>query len=66
MNSSTSSRGPGWKSRVVALWPQVPLSIVLALVGGLNLLVGLSVPLTALEQVRAFTELTESLSATRR
>lgn len=51
------------RTRLVALWPQVPLAIVLALVGVLNIVAGLSLPLTILQRVRALNGLADSLSA---
>ncbi|HKI70573.1 MAG TPA: ion channel, partial [Verrucomicrobiae bacterium] len=47
----------------MSLWPQWPLAGVLALVGFLNILDGLRVPVNAFEQVRALTGLADSLSA---
>jgi len=51
------------RNRLAALWPQFPLAIVLAFVGFLNILDGLSVPVGAFEHVRAITGLADSLSA---
>jgi hypothetical protein len=51
-----------WKG-LMALWPQLPLALVLAWVGILNILDGLSLPLTALQRIHAFNGLGESLSA---
>lgn len=45
------------------LWPQGPLAVFLALVGSLNLLDGLSLPLKALQQFRTLDTLASSLSA---
>lgn len=53
---------PGRK-QIMALWPHVPLAAVLALIGLLNIFDGLSLPMTAFEQVRALSGLAESLSA---
>lgn len=49
--------------RLAALWPQAPLAAVLALVGLLNILDGLSLPLTILQRVRALNGLADSMSA---
>jgi voltage-gated potassium channel len=46
-----------------ALWPQWPLALVLALVGVLNILDGLSLPLNVLQRIHALHGLAESLSA---
>jgi voltage-gated potassium channel len=51
------------KDRFSALWPQVPLASVLALVGLLNILDGLNLPLTVLQQSHALNGLAESLHA---
>lgn len=51
------------RKRIAAMWPQWPLAIVLALVGALNILDGLSLPLTILQGVGALTGLARSLSA---
>jgi len=60
---SARSRNPSGKARLAALWPQCPLALVLALVGALNILDGLSLPLTVLQRIRALNGLAESLSA---
>jgi len=46
-----------------ALWPQCPLAMVLALVGILNILEGLKLPLTVVQRIHALNGLGESLSA---
>lgn len=51
------------RNRFAALWPQCPLAIVLAFVGFLNILDGLSLPLTVLQRVRALNGLADSLTA---
>ena len=51
------------RTRLAALWPQLPLAIVLAFVGFLNILDGLRVPVSAFQQVRAISGLAGSLSA---
>lgn len=45
------------------LWPQWPLAIVLALVGSLNIVEGLRLPLKVLQRVHALHGIAESLSA---
>ncbi len=50
------------RKRLLTLWPQVPLAIAIALVGALNVLDGLRIPLILLLKVRAFNGLAESLS----
>ncbi|HEX4054063.1 MAG TPA: ion channel [Tepidisphaeraceae bacterium] len=50
------------QKRLLALWPQVPLAIAISLVGLLNLLDGLRVPLTLLPNIRTLNGLAESLS----
>ena len=51
------------QKRLATLWPQCPLGIVLAFVGVLNILDGLSLPLTAFQHVRTINGLAVSLSA---
>ena len=52
---------PGQK-QFATLWPHVPLAAVLAFVGFLNIMDGLSLPLTAFQRVRALNGLADSLS----
>jgi voltage-gated potassium channel len=59
------SRGvPGTpiRTRLLTLWPQVPLAIAIVLVGALNLLDGLRIPLNLLPNLRALSGLAQSLS----
>jgi voltage-gated potassium channel len=49
--------------RLAALWPHWPLAVALALVGGLNILDGLSLPFVMLQRSHALRGLAESLSA---
>jgi voltage-gated potassium channel len=63
MNAKTQAGMTRIQRRLAALWPQCPLAIVLALVGFLNIMDGLRVPVTAFEHVRALTGLAGSLSA---
>ena len=63
MNTNASGRKARIRKRLAALWPQCPLAIVLALVGFLNILDGLSVPVRLFEHVRAISGLADSLSA---
>ncbi len=56
-------RGNPGRRLWVALWPRWPLAAVLALVGVLNVLDGLSLPLKLVHQLRALSSLAESLSA---
>jgi voltage-gated potassium channel len=62
---STKNQGApaGIKNRLVALWPQGPLALVLTLVGALNILDGLSLPLKVLQRIHALSGLADSLSA---
>ncbi len=55
----------GWGARrwLTALWPHWPLAIVLVLVGLLNIVAGLSLPLSVLHRVQALNTIAESLSA---
>lgn len=63
MNSNTHSGAAQIRKWLTALWPQGPLAAVLALVGVLNILEGLKLPLTAVQRIRALQGLGESLSA---
>ena len=54
------ARVPRW---LAALWPQVPLALVLAFVATLNILEGLRLPLTVLQRVQALNGVADSLSA---
>ncbi|MGA9777797.1 MAG: NAD-binding protein [Limisphaerales bacterium] len=63
MNVKTHGGMARLRQQLVALWPHFPLAVVLAFVGCLNILDGLSVPVTALERVRAISGLADSLSA---
>ena len=63
MNTNISDQAVRIRSRLAALWPHWPLALVLALVGLLNILDGLSLPLTVLQRVRALNGLADSLSA---
>jgi voltage-gated potassium channel len=49
--------------RLAALWPHYPLATALVLVGALNILDGLRLPLTVLQRIHALNGLAESLSA---
>lgn len=51
------------RERLLALWPQAPLAVLMTLIGLLNIVDGLSLPLTALQRIRALNGLAESLSA---
>lgn len=48
---------------LASLWPQCPLAIVLILVGGLNVLDRMSLPLAAFHRVHTLNRLADSLSA---
>jgi voltage-gated potassium channel len=48
---------------LAVLWPQWPLALALALVGILNIVDGLSLPVTVLERIRTLNGLAQSLSA---
>ena len=63
MKANTSEHAPRMRNRLAVLWPQVPLALVLALVGVLNILDGLRLPLTVFQRVRALNGLADSLSA---
>lgn len=62
-SSPLRRRGLSVRKQLLDLWPQVPLAIVMAFVGLVNFLGGLSVPLNALQRIRALHGLEESLSA---
>jgi voltage-gated potassium channel len=62
-NASTSGRIRSSQKRIAALWPHYPLGIALVLVGVLNILDGLRLPLTVLRRIHALNGLAESLSA---
>lgn len=49
--------------RLAAWWPQWPIAVVLAVAGVLNIVDGLSLPLSALKQLRVLNGLAESVSA---
>src|ERR1700744_1987372 len=61
--SATYRSSLPFRQRLMALWPQGPLAIILALIGLLNILDGLSLPVTALQRIRTLNGLAESLSA---
>lgn len=63
MRAGRTGKGQRISKRLEALWPQWPLAVVLALVGALNILDGLSLPLTLLQGVGALRGLAGSLSA---
>jgi voltage-gated potassium channel len=63
MNTNISEHAARTRHWLASFWPQGPLAIVLALVGALNILDGLSLPLTVLQRVRALNGLADSLSA---
>lgn len=63
MNTKTHPDGVKFKSQFVTLWPQGPLAVVLALVGALNILDGLNLPLTVLQRSHTLNGLAESLHA---
>jgi voltage-gated potassium channel len=63
MNAKTPNGTARIQKQLAALWPHCPLAVVLALVGLLNILDGLSLPLTVLQRIRALNGLAESLSA---
>ncbi|MFI5358041.1 MAG: NAD-binding protein, partial [Opitutales bacterium] len=62
-NSGRPRRSRPLRARLKALWPQGPLAAVLALIGLLNLLDGLHLPLTVLQRMRTLDGLAESLAA---
>ena len=49
--------------RLAAFWPHWPLALALSLVGGLNILKGLRLPVELLQRFRALSGLAQSLSA---
>ncbi len=63
MNFGIKCKRAEVQRRLVALWPQAPLACVLAFVGFLNILDGLSLPLNVFQRVRALNGLADSLSA---
>lgn len=63
MSADIKNRTGQIRRRLVALWPHVPLAVVLALVGLLNILDGSNLPLTAFQHDRTLTGLANSLSA---
>lgn len=60
---STPRRGLSLRNQITALWPHVPLALVLTLIGLLNILDGLRIPTVAFERVGALNSLADSLSA---
>ncbi len=66
-NLKPQSKGNGYardlQHWLAVIWPRWPLAIVLMLVGVLNILDGLSLPLIVLQRVRALNNIAESLSA---
>jgi voltage-gated potassium channel len=54
---------PEIRKQLVSLWPQGPLALVLALVGVLNILDGLDLPLRVLHHLHVLKGMVESLSA---
>ncbi len=58
-----AQRGKSLRARLQALWPHAPLAAFLASIGLLNIIDGLSLPLNALQRIRALNGLAESLSA---
>jgi voltage-gated potassium channel len=63
MNAKPQGDAARTRKRLAAFWPHCPLAIVLALVGILNILDGLNLPLAVLQRSRALNGLAESLSA---
>jgi hypothetical protein len=63
MNTKPHASPTQIQKKLTALWPHGPLSIVLALVGLLNILDGLKLPVAVLQRNRALNGLAESLSA---
>ncbi|MGH7940593.1 MAG: ion channel, partial [Limisphaerales bacterium] len=61
--SSADSRGFVAPARIRILWPHAPLAAVLALIGLLNILDGLRLPMPAFNRVEAIGGLAASLSA---
>ena len=62
-NTSAYGRRLSNQQRLAALWPHFPLGIALALVGSLNILDGLRLPLGILQRIGPLSSLGESLSA---
>ncbi len=63
MKTKTHGGAARIRQQFVALWPQGPLALVLVLVGVLNILDGLNLPVRLLQRSRALNGLAESLSA---
>ena len=63
MNTKAHDGAARLRKWLRASWPQGPLAIALALVGVLNIVDGLRLPLTVLQRIRALNGLGESLSA---
>lgn len=63
MNTKAHDGAARLRKWLRAFWPQGPLAIALALVGVLNIVDGLRLPLTVLQRIRALNGLGESLSA---
>ncbi|HEY1686041.1 MAG TPA: NAD-binding protein [Tepidisphaeraceae bacterium] len=63
MKLKTSGFGKQIEKQFSAFWPQWPLAFVIVLIGILNILDGLRLPLTVLRRVHEINGLTESLSA---
>ncbi len=59
----TRARIARWGRAVSALWPHVPLAVILGLVGALNILYGLKLPVRLLQRVQALHGIAGSLSA---
>jgi voltage-gated potassium channel len=62
-NASASKRRLSGQDRLVLLWPHFPLGFAVALVGTLNILDGLRLPLDILRRIGPLNGLGESLSA---
>jgi voltage-gated potassium channel len=62
MKTKTQGGPARIRKRLAVLWPHCPLAIVLALVGVLNILDGLNLPVAVLQRSRALNGLAESLS----
>ncbi|MBU6410850.1 MAG: NAD-binding protein, partial [Verrucomicrobia bacterium] len=52
----------GVKGRLMALWPQVPLALIIIFAGAVGLLEGFNLPLTAFQHVKALNGLGQSLN----
>ncbi len=63
MNSRTRAWIARWWRGVLALWPHVLLAIILGLVGALNIVYGLKLPVKLLQRVQALHGIAGSLSA---